>query len=103
MGISKDEYTWTTMFDEEEVDKYLSSLQNNLKRKPTLPQEQSSKVAKGSDPPAKPADVSSNRFASLFGSPHEPTPVVSQKRHCVVIEPSESYADKQAGAAGSGI
>ncbi|KAJ2928992.1 hypothetical protein H1R20_g8099, partial [Candolleomyces eurysporus] len=105
MGVTKDEYTWTTTFDEEEVDEYLSSLRNELRQKLSPLGERSSEVAEGSDPTVvKPAEVTltpaPDLLGSLFGSPREPTPLVPRKRRRVVIAPSESSSDEQDDGAG---
>ncbi|KAJ2927293.1 hypothetical protein H1R20_g9802, partial [Candolleomyces eurysporus] len=105
MGITKDEYTWTTTFDEEEVDEYLSSLRKELRQRSSPLDERSSEVAEGSDPTVvKPAEVTltpaPDLLGSLFGSPREPTPLVPRKRRRVVIAPSESSSDEQDDGAG---
>jgi len=107
MGITKSAYTWTTTFDEEEVDEYLSSLRRDLRQKSTPSGERSSEVAEGSNPPVKPAEVTPppapGRGGSLFGSPREPSPLVPKKRRRVVIAPSESSSAEQASGAGSEV
>ncbi|RXW14023.1 hypothetical protein EST38_g11831 [Candolleomyces aberdarensis] len=107
MGITQEEYTWTTTFDEEEVDEYLSSLRKDLHRKSSPPEEWSSEVAKGSNPPTKPAEVTPSpvpgRVDLLFGSPREPSPLLPKKRRRVIIELSEDLSAEQAENAGSGI
>ncbi|KAJ2934006.1 hypothetical protein H1R20_g3085, partial [Candolleomyces eurysporus] len=105
MGVTKDEYTWDTTFDEEEVDEYLSSLRKELRQRSSPLDERSSEVAEGSDPTVvKPAEVTltpaPDQLGSLFGSPREPTPLVPRKRRRVVIAPSESSSDEQDDGAG---
>ncbi|KAJ2924140.1 hypothetical protein H1R20_g12952, partial [Candolleomyces eurysporus] len=84
MGITKDEYKWTMTFDEEEVDKYLSSLRKELRQKLSPLDKRSSEVTEGSDPMVvKLAEVTltpaPDHLGSLFGSPREPTPLVPRK------------------------
>ncbi|KAJ2930995.1 hypothetical protein H1R20_g6072, partial [Candolleomyces eurysporus] len=105
MGVTKDEYTWTTAFDEEEVDEYLSSLRKELRQKSSPLDERSSEIAEGSDPTVvKPAEVTltptPDLLGSLFGSPREPTPLIPRKRRRVVIAPSEPSSDEQDDGAG---
>ncbi|KAJ2932529.1 hypothetical protein H1R20_g4508, partial [Candolleomyces eurysporus] len=74
MGVTKDKYTWTMTFDEEEVNEYLSSLRKELRQKSSPLDKRSSEIAEGSDPTViKPAEITltpaPDHLGSLFGSP----------------------------------